>query len=225
MRTFLFRNGFLITFPDPPSILQHHVIFQVHAFHPGISFRTRPCGIPASRGRKGERNPDYRIDRNPNSIEPRRISISLPLDPEMAPAPSCVPMGMIGVALDGVPFYNALDGFGIYSSRDGKGRELTDTDLDECHGRTSPVEWNGKVVNIYHYVLTKEYPYTIGCFRGKPVPTGMRRPGRHPPEEAVHACEALSEDSECSFETPRGNRISGRCRSPGGTLVCVPLRR
>ena len=48
-------------------------------------------------------------------------------------------------------------------------RELTDADLDACHGRVSPVMWNGKRVAIYHYVLTREYPYTIGCFKGTPV--------------------------------------------------------
>jgi hypothetical protein len=43
---------------------------------------------------------------------------------------------------------------------------------------------------MYHYVLTREYPYTIGCFRGTPAilrgagGRGGRRgppPGRMPP--------------------------------------------
>ncbi len=49
------------------------------------------------------------------------------------------------------------------------GRILHDDDLDACHGTTSPVMWDGKLVDMYHYVLTPEYPYTIGCFRGTPV--------------------------------------------------------
>jgi hypothetical protein len=62
----------------------------------------------------------------------------------------------------------ALDGFGIYNSRDENGHELTNNDLDECHGRTSPVLWNGSVQNVYHYVATRAFPYTLGCFRGDP---------------------------------------------------------
>lgn len=49
--------------------------------------------------------------------------------------------------------------------------------LDECHGRASQVLWEGKEVNMYHYVLTSEYPYTIGCFRG----TSQRLQARLPP--------------------------------------------
>jgi YHYH protein len=62
----------------------------------------------------------------------------------------------------------ALDGLGIYMERDAGGKLLTNADLDSCHGRRSRVKWNGKVVRVYHYVITQEYPYTLGCFRGKP---------------------------------------------------------
>jgi len=80
----------------------------------------------------------------------------------------------------------ALDGFGIYGARDrATGRLLTDADLDACHGRTSPVLWDGKRVTMYHYVLTFEYPYTVGCFRGTPVAADFRaqqvRQMRHEP--------------------------------------------
>lgn len=61
----------------------------------------------------------------------------------------------------------ALDGFGIYGMRDATtGRMLHDSDLDACHGTTSVIDWEGKKVSMYHYVLTEEYPYTVGCFRG-----------------------------------------------------------
>jgi hypothetical protein len=60
----------------------------------------------------------------------------------------------------------ALDGFGIYIVKDSKGNLLTNKELDECHGRTSEVEWNGKKQSIYHYVMTYEYPYSLGCFKG-----------------------------------------------------------
>ncbi|HUA35421.1 MAG TPA: YHYH protein [Candidatus Binataceae bacterium] len=169
-------------------------------------------------------DPAFRFDRNPNSISSQNIALKLPMNPTLAESPSCVPMGMIGVALNGVAIFNALDaagrdavahevqdvcgghpqqqgqyhyhgpspclpdetqhekligyaldGFGIYSMYDAHGRELTDADLDECHGRTSEVEWNGERRSIYHYVLTREYPYTVGCFRGTPL--HLRGPG------------------------------------------------
>ncbi len=63
----------------------------------------------------------------------------------------------------------ALDGFGIYSPYDETGRELTTADLDECHGITSTVEWEGQQVSIYHYVMTRDFPYTVSCFRGTPT--------------------------------------------------------
>ncbi len=69
----------------------------------------------------------------------------------------------------------ALDGFGIYGMKDPvTGRIMHDSDLDTCHGTTRPVTWDGKLVTMYHYVLTPEYPYTIGCFRGTPVMTSFR---------------------------------------------------
>jgi len=63
----------------------------------------------------------------------------------------------------------ALDGFGIFSPYDEDGKELSTKDLDECHGRTSPIIWDGKRVTMYHYVLTRDYPYSISCFRGVPA--------------------------------------------------------
>ncbi|MBI1219239.1 MAG: YHYH protein [Rhodobacteraceae bacterium] len=165
-------------------------------------------------------DPAYNYDRNPNSVRNHTINLMLPADPQAAASPSCVPMGMIGVALDGVAIFNAvddsgrdapahevqdscdghpehdgqyhyhgpspcmpgingkaelvgyaLDGFGIYSLRDASGHLMTDANLDACHGTTSEVMWNGKKTRIYHYVMTGEYPYTIGCFRGTPVST------------------------------------------------------
>jgi hypothetical protein len=244
-------------------------------------------------------DPAYRIDRNPNTISAQQIGFSLPLSPAPATAPNCVPMGMIGIALNGVAIFNALDaggrdavahevqdrcnghpemrgeyhyhgptdcipganagnklvgyaldGFGIYSTYDENGRELTNADLDECHGRVSTIMWDGKSVTMYHYALTREYPYTVGCFRGTAVRMQMRsgqpqggpqegppggphagpqgRPpgGPHsPPTEAVNACAGSSSGAQCRFTSPRGDAISGRCRAPGGTLACVPEMR
>jgi hypothetical protein len=191
-----------------------------------------PVETPTGTFPISEDDPAFAIDRNPNSIISQSIQFLLPMNPAAAVAPSCVSMGMIGIALNGVPIFNALDdggrdavahevqdlcsghpqmegqyhyhgpspclpnqaanetligyaidGFGIYSLYDAHGRELTDADLDECHGRTSEVTWDGKRVTMYHYVLTREYPYTIGCFRGTPihVPNPAGRGGRRGP--------------------------------------------
>lgn len=232
-------------------------------------------------------DPAYVIDRNPNSILKQTISYSLPAEPTVASKPSCVPMGAIGIALNGVAIYNALDdggrdavahevqdscnghpqqegeyhyhgpspcmphaqennaqvgyafdGFGIYSKYDAFGNEYTDADLDACHGITSPILWDGKMVSMYHYVLTDEYPYTLGCFKGTPlqrnsngnsssratVPTPNRVQSTHmqPPQEAVAACHLQSESAACSFVSPKGT-ISGLCKIvTGTTTACVP---
>lgn len=228
-------------------------------------------------------DPAYQYDRNPNHIEPYTVSYSLPANPTFAPKASCVPMGPVGYALNGVAIFNALDaagrdavahevqdscnghpqgagiyhyhgpspcmphanerdalvgyaldGFGIYSMYNAKGQEYTDADLDACHGIASEIEWNGKMVDMYHYVLTQEYPYTIGCFRGTPIlhrgalrggramgrgPNGGRR---GPPSVAIRACVAKTENDACSFSAPN-RTISGTCRTvPNGTFACVP---
>jgi hypothetical protein len=69
----------------------------------------------------------------------------------------------------------ALDGYGIYIERDSLGNLPTDKDLDSCHGRTSAVTWDAKRVVMYHYDITTEYPYTLGCFHGTEVISGPIR--------------------------------------------------
>ena len=44
-------------------------------------------------------DPAYQIDRNPNAIAAQDVLLTLALTPEVAAGSSCVPMGMIGVAL------------------------------------------------------------------------------------------------------------------------------
>ena len=75
----------------------------------------------------------------------------------------------------------ALDGFGIFSPYDEHGKELSTKDLDECHGTTSPIMWDGKKVVMYHYVLTRDYPYSIACFRGTPASIPLPPPPPPPP--------------------------------------------
>jgi hypothetical protein len=81
--------------------------------------------------------------------------------------PSCVLSSATGTStLVGY----AADGFGIFVERQATGGALlTNADLDECHGRTSEIEWDGARRSMYHYVATLEYPYTVGCYRGTPA--------------------------------------------------------
>jgi len=65
-------------------------------------------------------------------------------------------------------FGYALDGFGIYGPRGEDGNMITNAQLDQCHGHVAPVLWNGSMQAIYHYHLNREYPFSVGCFRGTP---------------------------------------------------------
>ena len=55
-----------------------------------------------------------------------------------------------------------------------------------------------------------------------------RGPGGRPPREAVEACTNVARDVACSFDTPRGDTVSGTCRAmpnetrSDATAVCVP---
>ena len=64
----------------------------------------------------------------------------------------------------------AHDGFPIVVERNANGDLPTNADLDQCHGRTSFIELDGKLVEMYHYSATFEFPYFIGCFTGTPIP-------------------------------------------------------
>jgi len=175
----------------------------------------------------------YQYDRNPNSIKEQSLTITLPKDPTVAAAPSCLG-GEVGIAVSGIPIFNgfdaggrdaavheiqdacdghpqssgqyhyhsgsdcvatgdselfgyAYDGFGIFSNLE-NGVSLANADLDECHGHSHEIAWDGVTKTMYHYHLTKEFPYTVGCFKGKSYwtgPTGgggmMPPPGGMPP--------------------------------------------
>jgi len=54
------------------------------------------------------------------------------------------------------------DGFPIYGYRGDGGREMSNEELDECHGHD-----HGSLG--YHYHATIEYPYTVGCYKGASV--------------------------------------------------------
>lgn len=153
------------------------------------------------------------IDRNPGVPSPGSYTFNLPMNPTVGAIPACTSLGAIGVTLNGVILYNAMDGrgddavaheivdefgghpamtdyhyhylperldaapmpdghsglvgyirdgFGLYGYSGVGGRELSNADLDECHGHEhAPLG--------YHYHATIEYPYTVGCYRGTPA--------------------------------------------------------
>jgi hypothetical protein len=74
----------------------------------------------------------------------------------------------------------AIDGFPILGMQDAAGRQLTNADLDTCHGRREEIVIDGRRYG-YSYRLTREYPYSIGCFMGQVAPGARRPPVRSPP--------------------------------------------
>jgi len=83
-----------------------------------------------------------------------------------------------GKAGEPSPLYAyAADGFGIYGPYAERKRgsavtgstqkPITNAQLDVCHGHTGWIKWDGKWKNMYHYHVNNEYPYSLGCFRGK----------------------------------------------------------
>ena len=63
----------------------------------------------------------------------------------------------------------ALDGYPITGPRAADGHMITNAELDQCHGMTSEITMPGNEgkKRTYHYVLNREYPYSVGCFRGE----------------------------------------------------------
>jgi hypothetical protein len=66
-------------------------------------------------------DPAFRYDRNPNTIRPHDLDVSVPADPKAAAAPTCVG-GAIGVSVLGVPIFSAFDAGG----RDAAAHEVQD---------------------------------------------------------------------------------------------------
>jgi hypothetical protein len=144
----------------------------------------------------------------------------------------------------------ALDGFPITGPKLESGKYLTTSDLDECHGTTSKIILDGKQTTMYHYVMTQDFPYSVSCFRGKPVSmqviakavqngagqqqmtlqgrVGGQNNGQQmqPPQEAFSSCSGKAAGAACSFSTPNGT-LSGNCKVPPqqSSLVCVPSGR
>jgi hypothetical protein len=71
-------------------------------------------------------DPAYSYDRNPNTISAQTISWTLPANPTAAAKPDCLNGGPIGIAVNGVPIFDGLDG----EDRDAVAHEV----LDSCQG-------------------------------------------------------------------------------------------
>ncbi len=98
----------------------------------------------------------YAYDRNPNTIRSQTVSLTLPVRPKVAGRASCLPMGMIGVALNGVAIFNALDD----SHRDAVAHETQDL----CDGHPQRR-------GIYHYHSIPE------CLTGSTVASQQKLVG------------------------------------------------
>ena len=83
-------------------------------------------------------DPAYQYDRNPNSIQARSFSYSLPASPKVASKPSCI-AGPIAVMLTGAVLYDGLDAEG----RDAPAHEVQ----DRCDGHPDPT-------GSYHHSLS-----------------------------------------------------------------------
>lgn len=202
----------------------------------------------------------YQYDHNPNGIQARDIVLALPANPVKANTPSCISMGMVGFALTGAAFYNALDdggrdavayeikddcgghpqragqyhyhnapacitdtesginghsdivgyaldGFGIFGKSGENGVEIKNTDLDECHGHTHTVEWDGSPTEIYHYHLSAEFPYTLGCYAGTPKTSPSAGQGQRLGDQARPARGQGGQRAGNGQQ--RGNRTNG----------------
>jgi hypothetical protein len=106
-------------------------------------------------------------------------TLQLPLSPVIAGDGTCLPSDMVGVLLDGTivmpdtPVATdaeglagyAIDGFPLFGSFE-DGKTLTSSDLDTCHGHVHTIIDQGVPTSMYHYHVTKDAPYTLGCLRG-----------------------------------------------------------
>jgi hypothetical protein len=112
------------------------VRFTVRGSRLLITGNALPTSTPTGRFPISPTDDAYGYDRNPNSIAAQTVSLGLPARPELAASPSCLPMGMIGIATNGVALFNALDD----SHRDAVAHETQDL----CDGHPQRR-------SIYHY--------------------------------------------------------------------------
>jgi hypothetical protein len=78
----------------------------------------------------------YNYDRNPNAIKAKKMTITLPANPTIAPQASPLTLGVIGIIKSGSVLYNAVD----LQGRDAVAHEIQ----DQCAGHP-------EITGEYHY--------------------------------------------------------------------------
>jgi hypothetical protein len=101
----------------------------------GLPVRTPTGTFPIAQS-----DPAYQYDRNPGSVGEQAVDYGLPVDPELADEPSCVPMGAVGYLENGVALFNAIDARGD----DAPANEVQDA----CQGHPAQDQYH------YHWVPT-----------------------------------------------------------------------
>ena len=101
-------------------------------------------------------------------------------------ASPCLGRRATGRAHSGVVGW-ARDGFRLYGPRGARGVPLRSHDLDPCHGHAHRIGSGAAKLSLYHYHATPDFPYSVGCFRGRPSPSWTiekRPPAPDPPVDA-----------------------------------------
>lgn len=93
----------------------------------------------------------YTFAKNPNSISVQNITLKIPVNPTAAATHATTPMGVIGVALDGVPFFNQYAAGGSPLSG-----EIASFDQWWAHPQQS---------GMYHYHVEPLYLTTVKATR------------------------------------------------------------
>ncbi len=89
-----------------------------------------------SNGVPDHTTPDYPNNGNPNDIETQSHSWTVPVNPSVADSTTELPMGPVGVAINGIPLFNPY-------TNTGEDAVLTET-FDSCDGHPDPF-------GVYHY--------------------------------------------------------------------------
>lgn len=109
----------------------------------------------------------------------------------------------------------AFDGFGIFGYYGENGELMSNETLDECHGHTHEISWDGELVEMYHYHATYEYPYTIGCFRGTPS-ISMRGGGQGGQQPPSNGGQQPGNGQQPPGQRPPGGQPPGNGQQPPG---------
>ncbi|SFI23473.1 YHYH protein [Planctomicrobium piriforme] len=115
-----------------------------HGFNSNVKVRITPTHlIVQSDGIPNHPTAEYPNPGNPNRIIKQNYQFKIPRQPQMAAQPTPTPFGPIGVALNGIPFYNQYNR---------EGRDAVQLEVfDSCCGHPDP---RGR----YHY---HKYPVCV----------------------------------------------------------------